>query len=81
MTPTKIPLSEILRTNRYAIKVTAAEQVKKLVPDYHRLDDMDVFFAVDPKHREFVATNSSVFYFSHPEGKEIIDYHDVEFDI
>lgn len=85
MTTTKIPLSEILRNNRIAIKVTSAAQVKKLVPDYPRIEDIELFFETDKRHKEFIGAaygaNGSGFYFAHPEGKEIVDFEDVEFDM
>ena len=85
MTSTKIPLTEILRSDAYAIKLTSAEQVQKLVPGYNRLDDMAFFFDADPMHREFVSpafgASGTGLFFCHPEGKEVIDFNDVEFDI
>lgn len=85
MTTTKIPLSDILRSEKYAIRITSAAQVEKLVPHYPGMADLEMFFATDPRHREFVGptfgTGGTGFYFCHPQGKEIIDFKDVEFDI
>jgi len=85
MTALKIPLSKILLNQQYAIRVTSADQVKKLVPNYSRMDDIEMFFQTDKQHREFVGANhyagGAGFYFTHPEDKQIIDYDKVEFDI
>ncbi len=81
----KTPLSEVLRNNNYAIKITSADQVKKLVPGYDRLNDLELFFQTDKNHREFISGNhgpeGSGFFFCHPQGKQILDYEEVEFDI
>lgn len=85
MTKMKTPLSEVLQNCNYAIKLTSVDQVKKLVPGYERMDDMELFFQTDKNHREFVGASygpeGSGFYFIHPENKKLIDFDQVEFDI
>jgi hypothetical protein len=85
MFPPKIKTSEILKSEKYAIKVTSLEQAKKLVPIYKKFDDLELFFKNDPNHREFVGARHTMnkgfhFYFVNPNGRTIVDFEDVEID-
>jgi len=81
----KMKISEILKSEKYAIKVTTLEQAKKLVPIYKNFDDLELFFKNDPKHIEYVGARHTMnkgfhLYFVHKEGKIILDYKQIEFD-
>lgn len=81
----KIKTSEILKSEKYAVKVTSLEQAKKLVPIYKKFDDLELFFKNDPKHVEFVGSRHTMnkgfhLYFVHPQGKTIVDFDDIEID-
>jgi len=82
---TKTPLSKILLSEEYAIKVTSVAQAKKLVPHFKNMEDLELFFQVDRRHSEFVGSahygGGAGFYFINPHDKKIIDYEQVEFDI
>lgn len=85
MTQQKIKSSDILKSEKYVIKVTSLEQAKKLVPIYKKFDDLELFFKNDPNHREFVGARHTMnkgfhFYFVHPQGRTIVDFEDVEID-
>ncbi len=85
MFPQKIKTSEILKSEKYAVKVTSLEQAKKLVPIYKKFDDLALFFKNDPNHIEFVGARHTMnkgfhLYFVHPQGKTIVDFEDVEID-
>lgn len=84
MIPTsKIPLSKILNSDRYAIRLTTAAQAKKLIPYYPRMDDLELFFQTHSTHAEYAGPthgpNGSELYFCNPYGKEIVEFSDVEF--
>lgn len=85
MTTTKIPLSEILKNENYAIRITSAEQAKELVPGYNKQEDLELFFQHHKHHSEFVGAthgpSGSGFYFLNPTDKTILDFEDVEFDM
>lgn len=81
----KIKTSDILKSEKYVIKVTSLEQAKKLVPIYKKFDDLALFFKNDPNHREFVGARHTMnkgfhLYFVHPENRMIVDFEDVEID-
>lgn len=81
----KIKASDILKSEKYVIKVTSLEQAKQLVPIYKKFDDLALFFKNDPNHIEFVGARHTMnkgfhLYFVHPQGKMIIDFEDVEID-
>jgi len=85
MTSTKISVSDILKSERYAIKIESIEQILKLIPDYKFIDDMELFFSTDPYHTEYIGTRHSVkkgfhLCFVHKEDKTIIDFEDLEID-
>lgn len=82
----KVKISDILKSEKYAIKVTSLEQAKLLVPIYKKFDDLELFFKNDPNHREFIGSRHTMnkgfhLYFVHPSGKSIIDFEDVEMDL
>ena len=81
----KIKTSEILKSEKFAVKVTSLEQAKKLVPIYKKFDDLELFFKNDKNHIEFVGSRHTMnkgfhLYFVHPEGKTIVDFNDIEID-
>lgn len=81
----KIKASDILKSEKYVIKVTSLEQAKQLVPIYKKFDDLALFFKNDPNHIEFVGARHTMnkgfhLYFVHPQGKMIVDFEDVEID-
>lgn len=85
-TSCKIPLSTILTNSRYAIKVTTIEQAKALIPDYFAMEDLEHFFSYVPGHREFVSSavhpvRGPELVFCHPEGKQVVEFDDVELTI
>lgn len=85
MTTTKIKLSTILKDEQYAVKVTSIEQVKKIMPDYDNVADLEFFFQTDPKHKEYVGgkidpVKGPFLGFIHPGGRIVIVFEDVEFD-
>lgn len=85
MVAQKIKLSDILRSEKYAIRIRTLEQAKQLVPIYKKFDDLALFFKNDPNHTEFVGSMHTMnkgfhLYFVHPQGKTIVDFEDVEID-
>ena len=81
----KVKISDILKSEKYAIKVTSLEQAKKLVPIYKKFYDLALFFKNDPNHREFVGARHTMnkgfhLYFVHPQGRTIVDFEDVDID-
>lgn len=85
MTTTKLTVSDILKSDRYAIKATNIQQILKLIPDCKLIEDMELFFFTDPLHAEYIGTRHSVkrgfnLDFVHPEGKVVIDFEDIEID-
>lgn len=81
MNPNKTPLSKILSSKNIAIRVTSAEQAKFLVPNYEHPEDLEMFFQMHKKHCEFATPTETGFYFQSPEGKKVISFEEVEFDI
>ena len=85
MTATKIRVSDILKSERYAIKVENIEQVIKLIPECKILEDLELFFSTDPNHTEYIGTRHSLkkgfhLNFVHKENKVIIEFDDLEID-
>ncbi len=82
----KMKVSEILKSEKYAIRVSTLEQAKKLVPIYKNFDDLELFFNNDPNHVEYVGARHTMnkgfhLYFVHKEGKKIIEFENIEIDI
>jgi len=85
MKNTKIKTSEILKSEKYAVRVTTLEQAKILVPMYKSFEDLELFFNNDPKHVEYVGARHTMnkkfhLYFVHKEGKTIIEFENLEID-
>lgn len=85
MTATKIKISDILRSEKYAVKVESIEQVVKLIPDCKIVKDLELFFSTDASHTEYIGTRHSIkkgfhLSFVHKENKTIIDFDDLEIE-
>lgn len=83
MTATKISLSEVLKSQRYAIKIVNIKQILALIPDCNVLEDMEFFFSTDPFHTEYLGTIHTVdkgFHlgFVHRENKELLNFEDLD---
>lgn len=81
----KIKISDILKTQKYAIKATSAAQVKKLIPFYKNMEDIEMFFEKDKKHVEYIGSRHTMnrkfhLFFVNKDNKVLIDYEQLEFD-
>jgi hypothetical protein len=81
----KIKTSEILKSEKYAIRITTLEQAKRLVPIYKKFNDLKFFFENDKNHSEYIGMRFTMnkgfhLYFVHPEGKTIVEYEDIDID-
>lgn len=82
----KIKTSDILKSEKYAIRITNIKQANKLVPFFKRFDDLKMFFENDPKHAEYVGARHTMnkgfhLYFVNPDGKTILEFNDIEIDV
>jgi hypothetical protein len=83
MTVTKTPLSDLLTNPRIAVRICCITQVQALLPEYPHMQDLAMFFASDPLHREYISSSCHPVHgpqlgFHHPEGKTIIEFDDLE---
>lgn len=82
----KIKASDILKSEKYCVRVRKLEQAIRLVPMYKKFEDLELFFTNDPNHSEFVGARHTMnkgfhLYFVNPEGKTILEYDDIEIDM
>lgn len=83
----KPTIDQIKKSDKKAIKIKNTDQLVSLMPDLseEQKSHFRVFFTTDPTHSEYVKFSFSARkgikpVFTHPDGLEIIEYHNINFN-